>query len=98
MTRPTTEALKTEIEELVETHNNAVKIQQNAKQRIIEIQAIPESNDVVGLKELYLNLSLSKSKINMVRDVISSGDEITGTTFIKDFYTSSYSNGQLIRQ
>ena len=52
----------------------------------------------VGLKELYLNLSLSKSKINMVRDVISSGDEITGTTFIKDFYTSSYSNGQLIRQ
>ena len=40
MTRPTTEALKTEIEELIETHNNAVKIQQNAKQRIIEIQAI----------------------------------------------------------
>jgi hypothetical protein len=34
----------------------------------------------------------------MVRDVISSGDEITGTTFIKDFYASSYSNGQLIRQ
>ena len=65
---------------------------------VIEVQAIPESNDVVGLKELYLNLSLSKSKINMVRDVISSGDEITGTTFIKDFYTSSYSNGQLIRQ
>ena len=65
---------------------------------IIEVQAIPESNDVVGLRELYLNLSLSKSKINMVRDVISSGDEITGTTFIKDFYTSSYSNGQLIRQ
>mgnify|MGYP003133957831 CR=1 FL=1 len=65
---------------------------------IIEVQAIPESNDVVGLKELYLNLNLSKSKINMVRDVISSGDEITGTTFIKDFYTSSYSNGQLIRQ
>jgi hypothetical protein len=65
---------------------------------IIEVQAIPESNDVVGLRELYLNLSLSKSKINMVRDVISSGDEITGTTFIKDFYTSSYSNGQLIRE
>ena len=65
---------------------------------VIEIQAIPESNDVVGLKDLYLQFSLSKSKINMVRDVISSGDEITGTTFIKDFYTSSYSNGQLIRQ
>ena len=38
---------------------------------VVEVQAIPESNDVVGLKELYLNFSLSKSTINMVRDVIS---------------------------
>ena len=65
---------------------------------VVEIQAIPESNDVVGLRELYLDFSVSKSKINMVRDVISSGDEISGTTFIKDFYTSSYLNGQLIRE
>ena len=65
---------------------------------VVEVQAIPESNDVVGLKELYLNFSLSKSTINMVRDVISSGDEITGTRFIKDFYTSSYLNGKLIRE
>jgi len=64
----------------------------------VEIQAVPESNDVVGLRELYLDFSLSESKINMLRDVISSGDEITGTTFIKDFYTSSYLNGQLIRE
>jgi hypothetical protein len=40
MTRPTTEALKTEIEELVKKHNDALEVQQNAKQRIIEIQAI----------------------------------------------------------
>ena len=65
---------------------------------VVEIQAIPESNDVVGLRELYLDFSVSKSKINMLRDVISSGDEISGTTFIKDFYTSSYLNGQLIRE
>jgi len=65
---------------------------------VVEVQAIPESNDVVGLKELYLNFSLSKSTINMIRDVISSGDEITGTSFIKDFYTSSYLNGKLIRE
>jgi len=64
----------------------------------VQIQAIPESNDVIGLRELYLDFSVSKSKINIVRDVISSGDEITGTTFIKDFYTSSYLNGQLIRE
>ena len=40
MSRPTTEDLQTEMQELVETHNNAVKIQQDAKQRIIEIQAV----------------------------------------------------------
>ena len=65
---------------------------------IIEIQAFPESNDVVGLTDLYLNFSISKSTINMVRDVISSGDEISGTVFSRDYYTSSYSNGKLIRE
>ena len=65
---------------------------------IIEIQAFPESNDVVGLKELYINFDIGKSKINMIKDVISSGDEISGTVFNRDFYTSSYSNGSLIRE
>jgi hypothetical protein len=64
---------------------------------IIEIQAFPESNDVVGLRDLYLNFSIKKSTINMVRDVIASGDEISGTVFARDYYTSSYSNGNLIR-
>ena len=64
---------------------------------IIEIQAFPESNDVVGLRDLYLNFSIEKSTINMVRDVIASGDEISGTLFARDYYTSSYSNGNLIR-
>ena len=65
---------------------------------VVEIQAVPESNDVIGLKDLYLSFDIPESTINIVRDVISSGDEITGTAFIKDFYTSSYLNGQLIRQ
>ena len=65
---------------------------------VIEIQAFPESNDVVGLRDLYLNFDISTSKINMINDVISSGDEISGTVFNRDFYTSSYSNGSLIRK
>ena len=65
---------------------------------IVEIQAFPESNDVVGLRDLYITLDISKSTINMVRDVIASGDEISGTRFVSDFYTSSYSNGNLVRQ
>lgn len=64
---------------------------------IIEIQAFPESNDVIGLKDLYLVFNTSKSSINMVRDVVASGDEISGTVFSRDFYTSSYPNSNLIR-
>ena len=65
---------------------------------IIEIQAYPDSNDVVGLKDLYLSLDISSSQINMVRDVIASGEDISGVTFTRDFYTSSYSNGDLERK
>lgn len=64
---------------------------------IIEVQVFPESNDVIGLNDLYLVFDTSKSTINMVRDVVSSGDEISGTVFSRDFYTSSYPNDKLIR-
>jgi hypothetical protein len=72
-------------------------ISTSKENNIIEIQAFPESNDVIGLKDLYLNFSISESTINMVRDVVASGDEISGTLFARDYYTSSYSNGNLIR-
>ena len=82
-----------------ELNINTIKITSTEKQNnIIEIQAFPESNDVVGLKDLYLNFNISKSSINMVKDVISSGDEISGTVFNRDYYTSSYLNGNLIRE
>ena len=65
---------------------------------IIEIQAFPESNDVIGLKDLYLSFDVSKSRINMVKDVIESGDDSSGTLFSgSEYYTSSYSNGELKR-
>tara|TARA_B100000902_G_scaffold55000_1_gene61674 strand:- start:1270 stop:3174 length:1905 start_codon:yes stop_codon:yes gene_type:complete len=65
---------------------------------IIEIQAFPESNDVVGLKDLYLSFSISNSEINMIKDVIASGEDISGVSFTRDYYTSSYSNGDLERK
>lgn len=64
---------------------------------IIEIQAYPESNDVIGLKDLYVSFDVSKSKINMLKDVIASGEDISGVVFARDYYTSSYSNGKLMR-
>ena len=65
---------------------------------IIEIQAFPESNDVVGLKDLYLSFNVSDSTINMVKDVIASGEDISGVSFTRDYYSSSYSNGDLERK
>ena len=65
---------------------------------IIEIQAFPESNDVVGLKDLYLSFNVPSSTINMVKDVIASGEDISGVSFTRDYYTSSYSNGDLERK
>ena len=61
---------------------------------IIEIQAFPESNDVIGLEDLYLKFNIENSSINMVKDTISSGDQISGVGYK---VTSSYTNGDLIR-
>ncbi len=61
---------------------------------IIEIQAFPESNDVIGLEDLYLKFNIQSSSINMVKDTISSGDQISGVGYK---VTSSYTNGDLIR-
>jgi len=69
-----------------------------AENNIIEVQAFPDSNDVVGLKDLYLSFDILNSEINMVRDVIASGEDISGVTFTRDYYTSSYSNGEIERK
>lgn len=75
---------------------NAINITSTVKNDdIIEIQAVPESNDVIGLKDLYLQLDISNSTINMARDTIASGEQISGVGFP---VASSYTNGQLSRQ
>jgi len=65
---------------------------------IIEIQAIPESNDVIGLKDLYLSFDVSNSNINIIKDVITSGEDSSGVIFSTDrYYRSSYLNGSIKR-
>ena len=63
-------------------------------ENIIEIQAVPLSNDVLGRKELYLQLSSDKSNFTMRQDLISSGANVSGTRFDVQ---SSYSNGNKVR-
>ena len=69
-----------------------------SENNIIEVQAFPESNDVIGLKDLYLSFDVSKSTINTIKDVIASGEDVSGVVFTRDYYTSSYSNGDLERK
>ena len=63
-------------------------------QTIIEIEATPNSNDVIGLQDLYLQLDISNSNIETVVDEISSGLDPAGSNYI---VTSSYPNGNLVR-
>ena len=74
---------------------NTINITSTEKSNnIIEIQAFPESNDILSLKDLYLTFAVDSSQINMVKDTITSGEQISGVGFN---VTSSYSNGVLTR-
>ena len=63
-------------------------------QSIIEIEATPTSNDVVGLQDLYLQLDISSSNFETVVDDIASGLDPSASSYI---VSSSYSNGNLVR-
>ena len=63
-------------------------------QSVIEISATPQSNDVIGLQDLYLQLDTSNSSFEMVSDEIASGLDPSASNYI---VSSSYSNGNLVR-
>ena len=60
----------------------------------IEIEAIPYSNDIIGLQDLYLQLDNSNTVINMISDDIASGAQVSGTDYK---VSSSHSNGVFVR-
>ena len=66
----------------------------NSTNGLLEIQAIPESNDIIGLKALYLQIDISKSKVTAIEDIITSGENTSATLFTP---TSSYLNGNYTR-
>ena len=78
-----------------EINITTIRITETSKDdNIIEVQAYPISNDIIGLKDLYVSFAVSDSTINMVRDTISSGEQISGVGFS---VTPSYSNTKLTR-
>jgi hypothetical protein len=76
---------------------NPIKIISTSVNRgtpLIEVSAVPYSNDVIGLQDLYLQLDTNNVVVNTVSDQIASGDDVSGSNYI---VTSSYSNGSLVR-
>ena len=63
-------------------------------QSTIQISTTPQSNDVIGLQDLYLQLDINNSIFEMVIDEISSGLDPSASNYI---VTSSYNNGNLVR-
>ena len=59
---------------------------------VVEIQAIPHSNDVVGLRDLYVKFDMTNTTINMVQDLIASGENTSGSRFVHthSYYTPTF--------
>ena len=73
---------------------NIISTDINKGTPLIEIEAVPDSNDVIGLQDLYLQLDTSNVTINMWPDEIASGAEVSGSNHK---VSSSYSNGVFVR-
>jgi hypothetical protein len=60
----------------------------------IQIEASPESNDIIGLRELYLQLNTTNLNVQMIEDTLASGYNLSGENYT---VSSSYTNGSFIR-
>ena len=78
-------------EVIIDTVNIVSTVQSD---NIVEIQAVPQSNDVLARKELYLQFDVSNSNFYMREDPISSGSNTSGTRYDPQ---SSYGNGAKVR-
>ena len=67
----------------------------NISNNVVEVQAIPHSNDVVGLRDLYVKFDMTNTSITMVQDIISSGENTSGSRFTRE---SSYNVPTYIRK
>tara|TARA_Y100000591_G_scaffold54469_1_gene42947 strand:- start:3038 stop:5116 length:2079 start_codon:yes stop_codon:yes gene_type:complete len=71
-------------EVLIDTVNILSTVIEN---NVIEVQAVPHSNDVIGLRDLYVKFDMTNTTLTMVPDIIASGENTSGSRFI---HTHSY--------
>jgi hypothetical protein len=69
---------------------NTVKLK--GGEHIIEISANPQSNDIIGLQDLYLNIDINHSSVNMLPDSVVSGYDHSGSVYkiTSSYATESY--------
>ena len=76
----------------------AIKVLSTSKKKygidIIQISVTPKSNDIIGLQDIYLQLDVNNSEVDVVTDVMASGIDVSGSTHIS---SPSYKNGLPIR-
>ena len=65
---------------LIDTVNiTSTEIENN----VIEIQAVPQSNDVIGLRDLYIKYDMTNTHLTVVQDIIASGENTSGSRFAR---------------
>jgi hypothetical protein len=62
---------------------------------VIEVQAVPHSNDVIGLRDLYIRLDMTNTTVTMIQDIIASGENTSGSRFVRE---SSYNVPTYVRK
>ena len=79
---------------------NPINIQSTQKvidgQSIIQVVATPQSNDVIGLQDLYLQLDVNNSVFEVITDSIASGLDPSASTYtVSSSY--NYNRGLLVK-
>ena len=73
---------------------NIISTQVNRNTPLIEVSAAPYSNDVIGLQDLYLQLDVNNTTVDVIQDNIASGNDVSGSNYI---VSPSYTSNVLVR-
>lgn len=73
---------------------NIISTTINRNSPLVEISAVPYSNDVIGLQDLFLQLDVNNTTVDVIADNISSGNDVSGTNYI---VSSSHGSNSLVR-
>jgi len=66
----------------------------NRNSPLVEISVVPYSNDVIGLQDLFLQLDVNNTTVDVIADNISSGNDVSGSNYI---VSSSHGLNSLVR-